>query len=51
MINLTTVKNSKRLTGELRQEAKDYIRKQFIQFKNKLGLIHRTFSTSVDPVI
>ena len=38
MINLTTVKNSKRLTGELRQEAKDYIRKQFIQFKNKLGL-------------
>jgi len=31
------MKNSKRLTGELRQEAKNYIRKQFIQFKNKLG--------------
>ena len=37
MNTLSVMKNSKRLTGELRQEAKNYIRKQFIQFKNRLG--------------
>lgn len=41
-MNVTTIKRSTRLTGELRTLAKAYIRRQFLDYKSKTGIFTQT---------